>query len=60
LVPAFKKWLAGQKFENSGSLKTAIMQCFDSQTPNFFVERLRKLAPNYTKCLEISGNYVEK
>jgi hypothetical protein len=53
-----KKFLAGQRFLNDDDNKEAVK--LSSQAAMFYEEEIWKLMPHYDKCLNNSGDYVEK
>jgi len=55
-----KKWLASQSFEDDDRLKTGVTTWFKSPAADFFDTGIRKLVPQYQKCVEVRGDYVEK
>ena len=58
LFMCLKKFLAGQHFLNNDDIKEAVK--LSSQAAMFYEEEIRKLMPHYDKCLNNSGEYVEK
>ena len=60
LFSPLKKFLAGQRFTCDDEVKTAVRQCFRSQTTDFYRSGIAKLVLRWDKCLNRHGDYVEK
>jgi len=54
-----KKWLASQSFEDD-RLNTGVTTWFKLLAADVFDTEIRKLVPQYQKCVEVRGDYVEK
>ncbi|KAJ4429271.1 hypothetical protein ANN_26274 [Periplaneta americana] len=56
-----KKFLcSGERFGNDVELKTSVTRWFHSQAAEFYDRGIQKLIPQYDKCLNSDGGYVEK
>jgi hypothetical protein len=55
-----KSFLAGQQFHDDNKVKEAASTCIASKVLSFYDEGIKKLVQRYDKCLNNSGNYVEK
>ncbi|XP_005106122.1 histone-lysine N-methyltransferase SETMAR-like [Aplysia californica] len=54
------KFLVRQDFHSDADLTGETGDWLTSQAPAFYDEGIQKLVPRYDKCLNSSGNYVEK
>lgn len=59
LFPNLKRSLKGRKFASDAEVIAAAEQYFSDQTSEFFLEGLKKLDKQCTKCIEMRGEYVE-
>lgn len=55
-----KRWLGGQHFGTDIELQTSVETWLKTQAAPFYDEGIGKLVPRYDKCLNRSGDYVEK
>ncbi|KAJ4432797.1 hypothetical protein ANN_21436 [Periplaneta americana] len=56
-----KKFLSSdERFGNDEELKTSVTRWFHSQAAEFYDRGIQKLIPQYDKCLNSDGGYVEK
>jgi histone-lysine N-methyltransferase SETMAR len=55
-----KKFPAGQRFNDDEDVERAEQKWLSSQAATFYDEGIQKLVSRYDKCLNNSGNYVEK
>jgi transposase len=55
-----KNWLGSQRFNNNEELMESVKTWLSSQALDFFDTGIQKLIPRYDKCLNSSGDYVEK
>ena len=55
-----KKFLGGKRFDDDDDLKDAMKKWLTSQAAAFYEEDIQKLVSRYDKCLNNSGEYVEK
>jgi hypothetical protein len=53
-------FLGDRQFHDDNEVKEAINTWFASQVASFYDAGIQKLVPWYNKCLNDSGNYVEK
>jgi hypothetical protein len=52
--------MASQGFNNNGELMEGVETWLSSQAADFFDTGIQKLIPRFDKCLNSSGDYVEK
>jgi hypothetical protein len=55
-----KNWLGSQGFYNNEELMEDVKTWLSSQVADFFDTGIQKLIPQYDKCLNASGDYIEK
>jgi hypothetical protein len=55
-----KRHLAGKKFNDDDEVQEEVMTWFKGQAGDFYVSGIQKLGPRLNKCLDNSGDYVEK
>ena len=55
-----KKFLGGKRFDDDDELKDAVQKWLTLQAAAFYGEGIQKLVPHYDKCLNNSGEYLEK
>ena len=60
LFPRLKEQLRGRKFEDNDEVMAAVEAFFESCDQDFFSKGIRALEKRWTKCIELSGDYVEK
>lgn len=60
LFAHMKRWLGGQHFGTDIELQTSVQTWLKTQAATFYNEGIGKLVPRYDKCLNLSGDYVEK
>ena len=60
LLLHLKSFLAGRRFHDDSEVKETVTMCFASQAASFYNEGVQKLVQRYDKCLNNSGNHVEK
>ena len=60
LFPSLKNWLGSQCVLERGEQQSAVKNWFSAQAADFYKTGIKKLLPRYSKCLERSGDYVEK
>ncbi|KAK7575531.1 hypothetical protein V9T40_011817 [Parthenolecanium corni] len=60
LFPALKRHLGGRRFTSDEEVKIAVRNFFKSCTKEWFAQGIERLVSRYDKCLNNSGNYVEK
>jgi hypothetical protein len=53
-------WLATQHFHTNKELMDGVNTWLHNLVAPFFEEELQKLVPQYHKCLNVDGNYVEQ
>jgi hypothetical protein len=59
LFTYLKNWLGPQRFNNN-KLMESVKTWLSSQAADFFDTGIQKLIRQYDKCLNSSGDYVEK
>jgi hypothetical protein len=52
--------IGGKKFDDDDEVQEEVMRCFKEQAADFYDSGIQKLVPRPNKCLENSGDYVEK
>lgn len=55
-----KKHLRGRHFLDDNELKEAVDAYFEDQEKSFFSTGIKSLQDRWRKCIEVSGDYVEK
>ena len=60
LFPNLKKHLAGTRFASDDDVIKAVEGYMDTGDETFYSEGIRKLQHRWRKCVEVSGDYVEK
>ena len=60
LFPQLKEELRGKRFETDDDVMTAVEQWFYDQEKVFLKNSLMKLEKRWQKCIDKSGDYVEK
>jgi hypothetical protein len=55
-----KDQLRGQGFETREAIQEAVRQCLRMAGTEFYRRRILKLPERCEKCVQISGDYVEK
>jgi histone-lysine N-methyltransferase SETMAR len=55
-----KKHLAGKKFDNDDEVQEEVMTWFKGLVADFYDSGTQKLVPGLSKCLENTGDDVEK
>jgi hypothetical protein len=55
-----KKHLAGKKFDDDDEVQEEVMTWFKGQAADFYNSGIQKLVPRLSKCLDNTGDYVEK
>ena len=55
-----KKHFAGKKFDDDDEVQEEVMTWFKGQAADFYDSGIQKLVPRLNKCLDSSGDYVEK
>jgi len=55
-----KKHNAGKEFDDDDEVQEEVMTWFKGQAAEFCDSRIQKLVPRLNKCLDNSGDYVEK
>lgn len=60
LFPDLKKHLGGQKFSSNEEVEAAVNQYFTDLPESFFKTGIEALQNRWKKCIELSGDYVEK
>ncbi len=60
LFPGLHCHLGGEKFKTDAEVQNAANTYFMNLDANFYRQGLQKLITRYDKCLNCSGNYVEK
>ncbi|KAJ4435500.1 hypothetical protein ANN_18116 [Periplaneta americana] len=55
-----KTWLGSKRFDDDEELKTSVVDRLQSQAAEFYDCGISKLVKRYDKCLNVTGNYVEK
>ncbi|KAJ4433803.1 hypothetical protein ANN_16115 [Periplaneta americana] len=53
-------WLGSKRFDDDEELKTSVVSWLQSQAAEFYDCGISKLVRRYDKCLNVTGNYVEK
>ena len=56
LYPEQRKKLAGNKYETSAALFSAVNQYLSSRTTSLFAERIQNLSRRWQKCIAIDGD----
>lgn len=60
LFPKLKSFLGGQRFSSDEEVKTAVDAYFAGLEENTFRDGIKALEHRWTKCIQLSGDYVEK
>jgi histone-lysine N-methyltransferase SETMAR len=60
LFTYLNNWLPSHRFNNNEELMADVKTGLSSQASNFFHTSIQKLTAQYDKCLNSSGDYVEK
>lgn len=60
LFPKLKQHLGGQRFNTDEEVKEAVSKFIDGLAAEFFEEGFQKWITRQEKCVEKSGDYVEK
>lgn len=60
LFSNLKKDLRGRRFHDDNELQTAVMQHFEGKTADYFHKGIELLIDRCNKCIELSGDYIEK
>ena len=60
LFPKVKKFLAGKHFSSDAEVQKAVNEFFHKCSNEFFAMGIERLVSRYNKCLDNSGNYIEK
>jgi hypothetical protein len=60
LFTYLKNWLRSQLFNNNDELMEGVRLWLSSRAADFFDTDIQKLTPQYDKCLNSGGDYVEK
>ena len=60
LFPKLKQHLGGQRFNTDEEVKEAVCKFIDGLAAEFFEEGFQKWITRQEKCVEKSGDYVEK
>ncbi|KAJ4439139.1 hypothetical protein ANN_15096 [Periplaneta americana] len=55
-----KTWLGSKRLDDDEELKTSVVGWLQSQAAEFYDCGISKLVKRYDKCLNVTGNYVEK
>jgi len=55
-----KKHLAGKKFDDDDEVQEEVMTRFKGLAADFYDSGIQKLVPRLNKCLDNTGDYVEK
>ncbi|GFU88565.1 HTH_48 domain-containing protein [Trichonephila clavipes] len=55
-----KKFMSAERLGNDEELKTSVKRWFHSPTAKFLDRVIHKLIPQFDKCLNSGGGYVEK
>ena len=55
-----KDQLRGQRYETTGAIQKAVRQCLRMAGTEFYRRGIFKLQERWEKCVEESGDYVEK
>jgi len=58
--PHFKRDLKGTHCTSYDEVKQAVTSWIKQRTPEFLIDRMRKLVLRWEKCIERQGDYVEK
>lgn len=60
LFPNMKKWLAGKRFYSNEEVIAETNAYFTDLDKSYYSEGINKLEHRWTKCISLSGDYVEK
>lgn len=60
LFPHLKKALRGRRFRSDDELKAAVVEHFNSKNSDYYYNGIELLIQRCKKCIEVSGNYIEK
>ena len=60
LFPKLKEHLKVQCFSCDEEVKSAVRKWFQKQNTNFFKDGFQKLVQHWRRCIEVSGDFVEK
>lgn len=60
LFPNLKKFLAGKRFTSNEDAITVVNHYFEGLEENYFNQGIELLDKRWTKCIEVSGDYIEK
>ncbi|GFU16792.1 hypothetical protein TNCV_922991 [Trichonephila clavipes] len=60
LLPKLKEMLEGRRFSTVVEVQAAMIKWIQSQPVSFFVDGMKKWIKRLSKCLAVSGDYVEK
>ena len=55
-----KDQLCGQRYETMEAIQKAVRQCLRMAGTEFYRREIFKLPERWKKCVQISGDYVEK
>jgi hypothetical protein len=55
-----KNWLRSQRFNNNEELKANVETWLSSLAADFFEQGILHLIPQYDKCFNSGGDYIEK
>jgi hypothetical protein len=60
LFPKFNEFLGGRRFKSDEEVKDAVKEWLNGLAAEVYDEGIQKLVTRYDKCLNVSGDYVEK
>ena len=55
-----KRELRGKHFSSKDDLQKTVTDYLDEKSPDFFKNAFSQLATRWKKCIEVSGNFIEK
>jgi ferredoxin-like protein FixX len=59
MFPQLRQNLCGQKFKDNREVKTAVTQLLRIQDMDLYQLGIKKLVPEYNKCLRCGNNHVQ-
>jgi len=55
-----KKELRGKRFQDDDELKSTTEHWLESRGENFYLKGIKELQTRWNKCIDVSGDYIEK
>ena len=60
LFGALKSYTRGISMQTDDEVKATVSEWLRRQSTEFYADGIKNLVPRWQKCVELSGNYVEK